>query len=120
METVPLKEWTELRVQHAEKTAEARSSAADAAVAIASSQLTIRLDHANGLIAQMKEQAQEFARRAEVDLAQEGIKARLETLERSRASAEGREKGGERLTQIAMIIVGAVVGYLVSKLGGGP
>lgn len=36
------------------------------------------------------------------------------------ATMGGREKGGERLTQIVMMVVGAAVGYVASKLGGGP
>lgn len=112
-DSVPLKEWTALLVQGARDTAEARASANEAAVAIASAQLTIRLDHANGLIAMLKEREAEYARRSEVALAENGLDIRIQALERARATTGGREA----LTHpILMILVGAAVSAVARML----
>jgi hypothetical protein len=91
---------------------EARFESNAQAVARASEALTIRLDHSNGLIAQMREQAQQFATRSEVG----DIARRIEALERVRSANEGYGRGGENLKVIILLIVGALISFLATKL----
>lgn len=118
---VALKEWTKLLVDGVQRDLDLRFRAAEDAVKIASTALSIRLDHANGLIAQMKEQNQEFPRSREVNIAFDGIRDRIAALERFHAANEGQQKGGERLNQVVMLIVGAAISLgatvLALKLG---
>ena len=104
--TIPIDRWVE------DKFASERL-----AVRVASDALTIRLEHANGLIAQMRDQAAEFARRQEVDAEILRLREDLKEVQARQAEDLGVGRGKERLSQILMLIVGAAISVAAMKLG---
>jgi hypothetical protein len=105
--TIPIDRWIEDRLK-----------ANDLAVRVASEALTIRLEHSNGLIEQMRRQATEFARKTEVDAEIYRLREDLKEVQNRQAEDLGVGRGKERLSQILMLIVGAAISVAAVKLGG--
>jgi hypothetical protein len=100
---VSLREYTDRRVDDMKAILDARLDAMDLAISVNASALTDRLSHSNGLIEQMRQQALDFSRKAEL----QSIAERVEALEQRRSAAEGEKQGGEPLVAIGMLALGA-------------
>jgi len=116
---VALKEWTQLlvdrerqRVDDLEKRIDVQLDASNTAVNTAASALTIRLEHSNGLIEQMRQQSMDFSRKSEL----RALELRVASLEQLRSSLEGRREGSAPIYEIGFLIVGAIVAFIATRL----
>jgi len=92
-----------------------RADHADRAITIASDALTVRLDHANGLIQKMDQQSRDFASSESVRL----IEKQVGLLQQADASTSGRRSVAQVLMQMGMLLLGAALAFVISKLSGG-
>lgn len=105
MSDIPLRE-------HLEAIITLRAESGEQARKIASDALSIRLEHHNGLLSQMKEQAADYARRSDVV----ALEKRLDSLERMRSNVEGVSAGGKPLRDILWLVAGAALAFAATKL----
>lgn len=110
------KEWVDLAIAAQVGPLLARLDGMDTALVLGRETLTSRLEHANGLIAQMREKERDFARQETVT----ELGRRIEQLEQYRSSLEGdtlgSRRGSQPLTLVAMMFVGAAIASAVSYL----
>lgn len=113
---ITLKEYVDVSVKALQDQVEARLDAADKAVELGHQTLTVRLEHANGAFAQMREQSADFARKPELS----ALAQRIEALERSRSRHEGAGEGRQPLVSMGMVaatsIISAIVAFAAAKL----
>jgi hypothetical protein len=107
------------RVTCLEELVDAQFQHRDQALALAQENLCVRLEHSNGLIEQMREQARHFAVAKEVDLSIAALSERISSLERSTDARVGERKGHEPIYAILMValsaLIAAVVSYMVNR-----
>lgn len=102
----------EIRFKALEERMNLRFEANDKAIALASTALSIRLEHSNGLIEQMN--VRERLTASKESLA--AVDQRVDHVDRFISTLQGRDIGTQNLRNIGMLIVGAVVTYLVTRL----
>jgi hypothetical protein len=102
----------ERRIMDLERLIETRFEASEAAVMLGRENLNTRLEHSNGLIEQMREQARDMVRQVEMRPALD----RIRKLEESQAASYGQKEGGQTLRDVVMLVVAAVIAAVVAVL----
>ena len=97
----------EARLDEREKNVAIALAARDKAIEIASQALTTRLEHSNGLIAQMKERDAEKASKTEVGQVLE----RVQTLERGASAGAGRAAGMGAIVALVISLAALVAAF---------
>jgi hypothetical protein len=93
-----------------------RLEAGDKAVDAAAGNLSVRLDHANGVVKQMMDFQREMRANMVQAVELASTVERLAKVEQEQARCAGQKKGHEPLTSVIMIVVAAAVAAIVSRL----
>lgn len=110
------RELLEAQVQALRTEIGVRLDASDKAVDSAAITLGIRLDHANGVVAEMMRFQREMRDTMVHTLELRPLIARIDKLEKAQAMSAGQKKGTEPLMAVILIVVAALVAATVAKL----
>lgn len=99
------REYLDHRLHAMHELFSARMESADRAITLERENLNTRLEHSNGLIGQMRQQAQDMVRVGDLS----ALEFRVRKLEAFQSDHQGATKGSQALINIGMLVLAAAI-----------